>query len=242
LWSRRGADKFNWLRLGSKRVESGRKSFGFLKYRVEDLLFLIYGGIVKKKKLKILIIIAIPVTVFLFWIWYSQTHTGSRNGQVFDANTGKPIESAVVDYTWTVAGFLQDAIGGGGPTVVYETLTDKEGKYYIPSQRIKRSKILQWTLQPEDVMVYKDKYAVFKLLREYKKPPFGRSFRYPDIKQPYIEKNNIIKLYPFKEGESHIDHLDWIEMYLPKRNKLLLKELESERKRAEQEIAAKWRR
>ena len=153
-------------------------------------------------------------------------------GQVFDANTGKPIEGAVVSYTWHVAGFLEDAIGGGGKPTTYETLTDKEGKYYIPNLRVKRRNIFQWGLQPEDVLVYKDKYAAYKLLRQYKKPIVGWSFGYLDIKQPYHEKNNIVKLYPFKEGESHENHLDWIGMHSPERNKLLPKELEPERKRA----------
>jgi hypothetical protein len=191
----------------------------------------------KKKNLIMIILIglAIPlifiVTCFSS-IWYSQTHTGSRSGLVLNANTGKPIEGAVVNYTWHVAGFLEDAIGGGGPTVSYETLTDKEGKYYIPNLRVKRSNILQWSLEPEMVLVYKDKYAAYELFRQYKKPPIGRSFGYPDIKQPYHEKNNIAKLYPFKEGGSHENHLDWIGMHSPERNKLLLKELEPERKRA----------
>jgi len=187
----------------------------------------------KKRTRKILIIIAIPVVLCLFWIWYNETHTGSRSGQVFDVNTGKPIEGAVVNYTWHVAGFLEDAIGGGGPTVSYETLTDKEGKYYIPNLRVKRRNIFQWTLQPEEVLVYKDGYAVYVLFRQYKKPPVGRSFGYPDIKQPYRDKNNIVKLYPFKEGESHRDHVHWIEAQIRStENKLLLKELEPERGRA----------
>jgi hypothetical protein len=191
----------------------------------------------KKKKLIIIILIglAIPfifIVTCLSGIRYSQTHTGSRSGQVFDANTGKPIEGAVVNYTWHVAGFMQDAIGGGGPIVTYETRTDKDGKYYIPSQRIKRDNIFQWGLQPEDVIVYRDKYAAYKLLRQYKKPPVGWSFGYLDIKQPYRKKNNIIKLYPFKGGDSHINHLEWIGMHNPERDKILLKEVELEEKRA----------
>jgi hypothetical protein len=188
----------------------------------------------KKKTRKILIIIAVSAALCLFWIWYNETHTGSRSGQVFDATTDKPIEGAVVNYTWHVAGFMEDAIGGGGPTVSYETLTNKEGKYYIPNLRVKRRNIFQWGLQPEEVLVYKDKYAVYKLLRRYKKPTVGWSFGYLDIKQPYREKNNIVKLYPFKEGESHDDHFYHI-MTLSQssaENTLLMKELEAEKKRA----------
>jgi len=193
----------------------------------------------KKKNLILIILIALAipfifVVTCLSWIWYSQTHTGSRNGQVFDANTGKPIEGAVVNYTWHVAGFLEDAIGGGGPTVSYETLTDKDGKYYIPNLRIKRSNILQLTIEPEMVLVYKDKYAAYELFRQYKKSPVGRSFGYLDIKQPYSKKNNIVKLYPFKEGESHDDHVYHIRTWSQSssENKLLLNELKKEERRA----------
>jgi hypothetical protein len=193
----------------------------------------------KKKKLIIIILIglAIPfifIVTCLSGIWYSQTHTGTRNGQVFDANTGKPIEGSVVNYTWHVTGFMEDAIGGGGPTVSYETLTDKEGKYYIPNLRIKRSNILQWTIEPEIVLVYKDKYAAYELFRQYKKPPVGRSFGYLDIKQPYSEKNNNVRLYPFKESESHDDHIYHIRTWSQSssENKLLLNELKKEERHA----------
>lgn len=181
------------------------------------------------------------VVTCLSGVWYSQTHTGSRNGQVLDAITGKPIEGAIVNYSWHVAGFMEDAIGGGGPTVSYETLTDKEGKYKIPNLRVKRSNILQWTMEPEEVLVYKDKYAAYELFWQYKKPPFGRSFGYRDIKQPYREKNNIVKLYQFKDGESHENHLGWIGMHSPERNKLLLKELKPEEERVHQENLKKYR-
>lgn len=199
----------------------------------------------KKKNLILIILItlAIPfifIVTCLSGIWYSQTHTGSRNGQVFDANTGKPIERAVVYYKWHVAGFMEDAIGGGGPTVSYETLTDKEGKYFIPNLRVKRKNIFQWGLQPEDVLVYKDGYAAYKLLRQYKKPIVGWSFGYLDIKQPYREKDNIVKLYHFKEGESHDRHMSWIGMHSPERNKLLLEELKLEEERKHQENLKKY--
>ncbi len=199
----------------------------------------------KKKNLKILIVLAIPlifIAVCLSWVWYSQTHTGSRSGQVLDAITGKPIEGAVVNYTWTVAGFLQDAIGGGGPTVSHEVLTDKEGKYYIPSLRVKRRNILQWGLQPEMVLVYKDKYAVYKLYRQHKKPPEGRSFGYPRKNQPYRKKNNIVKLYPFKEGESHYRHIDVIDSETAYyTSELLKKELRNEKGRSREEQLSKYR-
>jgi hypothetical protein len=170
-------------------------------------------------------------------------HTGTRNGQVFDGATNKPIEGAVVSYTWRYEGFLEDAIvGHGGAPVTYETLTDKEGKYFIPDITIERKSSCEISLRPEEVIIYKDKYAAYELYREYKKDPVGRSFGYPDIKQTYHEKNNTIKLYIFKEGESHYKHVDWIGMHSPERNKLLLKELEPEKRLAREEELAKYRK
>lgn len=202
----------------------------------------------KVRKRIIISIIVIVLTVFggggyLVHALYWQTHTGSRNGQVFDANTGKPIEGAVVNYTWKVAGFMQNAIGGGGPTVSHETLTDKEGKYYIPSFRVKRSNVFQLGLQPEEVLVYKDKYAVYKLLWQYEKAPVGRSFGYQRKNQPYLKKDNVVKLYRFKEGESHDNHVFGIDSWTrsSSENKLLMKELGPEKERAREENLKKWR-
>jgi hypothetical protein len=118
----------------------------------------------KKKNVKARIVLSIPLIFIagcLFWVWYSQTHTGSRSGQVLDANTGKPIEGAVVKYTWRTSGLLEGAMGGGGKPVSYETLADKEGKYYIPNLRVKRESIFETALRPEEVIIYKDGYAVY---------------------------------------------------------------------------------
>jgi len=119
----------------------------------------------------------------------------------------------------------------------YETITDKEGKYFIPNQRVKRDTILLGTLQPESVLIYKNNYAVYTLWREYKKPPVGRSFGYPRKNQPYCKKNNFIKLYPWRKGESHYEHIEWIDSmtFYSGKGKLLHKELEEEKSRADEE-------
>jgi len=169
------------------------------------------------------------------------THTGSRNGQVFDAITDKPVEGVVVSYTWRYEGFLEDAIvGRGGEPVTNETMTDKDGKYFIPDTRIERKSSGEMFLLPEMVIIYKDKYAAYKLFREYKKDPVCRSFGYHDVQQIYQKNNNIVKLYPFKEGESHYQHLNWIGMHSPKTNKLLTKELGPEEELAHKENLKKY--
>jgi hypothetical protein len=190
-----------------------------------------------------LIFVAVCLFCVLFWVWYSQTHTGSRSGQVFDAITGKPIQGAVVKYTWRTIGFLEDAIGGGGSPVSHETLTDKEGKYKIPNLRVKRESLLETGLSREEVIIYKDGYARY-IVFDNDDPQVGRSFGYSNYKQNYQRKNNNVKLYPWKEGESHDAHfnsIDWRTSHYSGQGELLRKELEPEKNRAQQERAAKRR-
>lgn len=197
----------------------------------------------KKRNIKILIIVValtafVALTGCLFYFWYYQTHTGSFSGRVIDAVTGDPIEGAVVTYTWRFEGFM--GIVAESSATSHETVTDKEGKYFIPNQRVKRDTIIDGALQPESVLIYKNNYAVYTLWREYKKPTVCRSFGYPRKKQPYSKKNNLVKLYPWKEDESHASHVNWIECWCSDNRTLLWKELEEERKRAEQEYRKKY--
>lgn len=189
----------------------------------------------KQKVWTVLAVIILSVVILFSWLWYRENYTGERTGQVIDALTGEPIEGAVVNYTWHVAGFMENAIGGGGPTVSHETLTDKEGKYHIPSLRIKRSNIFQLSLEPERVLVYKDKYVAYIVDLVSLEMPVLRPLGYPDDRQIYHRKNNIVKLYPWKDGESHDRHLRCIGMRSPERNKLLLNELKPEEERAREE-------
>ena len=176
--------------------------------------------------------LTVGLASFLLYFWYYQTHTGFCSGRVIDAVTGKPIERAVVTYSWRYSGFLEET-----SATFYETITDKEGKYFIPNQRVKRDTILLGTLQPESVLIYKNNYAVYTLWREYKKPPVGRSFGYPRKNQPYCKKDNFIKLYPWRKGESHYEHIEWIDSmtFYSGKGKLLHKELEEEKSRADEE-------
>lgn len=182
---------------------------------------------------------------FLVYSWYWQTHTGSRSGKVVDATTGEPIEGAVVKYSWKVSMLLGGALGSGSgiPAVSYETLSDKEGKYYIPNLRIKRKTLTEMGLYPEEVLIYKDGYAVYRAVLKYFESPILKPLGYHTVEQIYSKKDNIAKLYPWKEGESHQKHLELIDEWTVPRekNELLLKELEMEEIRAEQERAEKKR-
>lgn len=195
------------------------------------------GGKNKTRKRKTKIIITIIVTGLagcLFYAWYRATHTGSRSGRVIDAVTGEPLEGAVVNYSWAFSGFMT---APGGKAAYYETTTDKDGYYFIPNQRLAKRTLIVDVLQPERVLIYKNNYAVYKLHRTYGEPAVGRSFGYPDKNQIYYKKDNLVKLYPWKNGESHYEHIGWIDsamLHLGK-SKLLRKEIEEEEKRAREE-------
>jgi hypothetical protein len=185
----------------------------------------------KKRTAKILILIAAIVIVCGYMVY--RLHfpcTGSRSGHVLDGVTGKPIQGVVVCYFWV----FSPVMGGDRYAANYETITDKDGKYFIPSQRAVCPNILLYgPLQREKVLIYKDGYAAYVVFHT-DDPQIGRSFGYLHEKQPYRKKNNIAKLYPFKEGESHEKHVDWIGGWTlsPQKNELLLKELEPEKTRA----------
>ncbi|MHC4655995.1 MAG: carboxypeptidase-like regulatory domain-containing protein [Planctomycetota bacterium] len=205
----------------------------------------------KKKNITIFIIVGslivcFPIACFsgsLFYFWYHDTHTGSFSGRVIDGVTSEPIEGAVVSYHWRFGGFM--GISAESWAASYETVTDKDGKYFIPNQRTRRHTILDGTLEPESVLIYKNNYAVYDLWGEYRKPTVGRSFGYPRKNQPYSRKNNLVKLYPWKIGESHDTHLDYIRLshcYRTSTNLLLEKELQEEEKRAKEERRKKYNR
>jgi hypothetical protein len=205
---------------------------------------------VKKRNITIIIIVGslivcFPIACFsgsLFYFWYHDTHTGSFSGRVIDAVTGEQIEGAVVSYNWRLGGFM--GISAESWAASYEILTDKDGKYSIPNQRVRRHTILDGTLEPESVLIYKNNYAVYRLWREYGKPTVGRSWGYRRKDQLYSRKNNLVKLYSWKEGQSHDDHYYSITRspgYRSRSNLLLEKELQEEEKRARKESLEKYR-
>lgn len=205
----------------------------------------------KKRNITICIIVGSLIVCFpiaclsgsLFYFWYNETHTGSFSGRVIDAVTSEPIEGAVVAYYWLLGGFM--GISDEGWAASYETVTDKDGKYFIPNQRVKRDTVIDGALKPESVLIYKNNYAVYRLWREYKKPTIGRSWGYPRKNQPYSRKNNLVKLYPWKEGESHDEHLDSIRsspVHGRGTHLLLTEELQEEEKRAKEERRKKYNR
>ncbi len=195
----------------------------------------------EKRKVRILTVIVILTIGLLAYLLYRATHTGSRSGRVIDAVTGEPLEGAVVNYSWAFSGFMT---APGGRAAYYETTTDKDGYYFIPNQRLAKRTLIVDVLKPESVLIYKNNYAVYKLYRSYGKPAVGRSFGYLDKNQIYYKKDNLVKLYPWKNGESHDKHIGWIDsamLHLGKRIFLLRKEIEEEKKRAREERLSRYK-
>jgi hypothetical protein len=149
------------------------------------------------------------------------------------------MERAVVNYSWRFGGVFAESWAAS-----YETVTDKEGKYFIPNQRVKRDTIFRGSLKPESVIIYKNNYAVYYVWREYKKPTIGRSWGYPRKNQLYSKRNNLVTLYPWKKGESHKRHYDFIirlSGFGGRKHLLLKEELQEEEKRADKESWKQYR-
>lgn len=105
-------------------------------------------------------------------------HTGIRSGRVVDAVTGKPIEGVVVFYDLGVREFLIESSSGRG--TLHETITDKEGKYFVRDQSIESQTGALEHLEPEEVFVYKYGYLWYRVF-DNKARPFLTYL--PDLQQ-----------------------------------------------------------
>ena len=197
------------------------------------------GKIMKKKHAKVLAflgILLIACIVACIYAVYNFNHPriGSCSGRVIDAATGKPIEGAVVNFIWEFSGFM--GVVPERLAACSEAVTDKDGNYYICSRRVKRDAWYE-SVRHEFVIVYKDGYAVYTAYPAYR--VVGRSFGYAGQDQDYRRKNNLVKLYPWNDAESHREHLSWIDTIVGAesartmwRGNRLQRELAEERMRA----------
>jgi hypothetical protein len=189
----------------------------------------------KNKTLRLLINFCIISAICFFCSCSPQT--GVRSGQVLNAVNNEPIQGAVVAFSWRFSGVL--ALGPIGGKY-YETLTDKDGKYIVPNQTINKPNFMYGSLV-EQMLVYKDGYSVYAVDLDRMDSPVIKPIGYPDDNQAYHKENNIVKLYPWKDGESHELHkgrIDGLTRYSGE-GELLKKELAPERKRADEEMLKK---
>lgn len=118
-------------------------------------------------------------------------------GTVVDAETGQPIEGAVVLVQWTVT-------KGLGLTYherykVIEVITDKEGKFTV-------SGVYNPLVDLPEVVIYKKGYVAWR-----------NDFIFPNYekRKDFKWRNNyVFKLEQFKKGYSHSKHIDFINTAL----------------------------
>jgi hypothetical protein len=105
-----------------------------------------------------LIISAMAVTSEAGWLIF---HESEIKGQILDIDTKQPIEGAVVVIVYRTANPGMGAGQGSSVIDVRETLTDKEGKFLIPSY----TTIIQpfsWKI-PGTVLIFKPGYPSLEL-------------------------------------------------------------------------------
>jgi len=140
------------------------------------------------RKLQAMLVI---INVFLIFSLVSGC-TASMTGTVVDAETGNPIEGAVVLVEWTRATGIGDKHTSS--VKVVEKVTDKEGKFNV-------SGTLHPFVDPPDVTAYKKGYVAWNNKRIF--PNYNQRQKSEDMYQA-------IKLDHFKQAYFHNQHLSFI--------------------------------
>ena len=133
--------------------------------------------------------------LLLFLIFFTAGCYGTITGTVVDAETGKPMEGAVVLVEWTKT-------KGMGLTYtesykVIEVVTDKDGKATI-------SGVFNPLVDPPDVTVYKKGYVAWNnqyIFPTYKK---RKDFKWQNDYVVRLERLERFKKFGFEEHESFI--------------------------------------
>jgi len=129
--------------------------------------------------------------------------TGIRSGRVVDAKTGKPIKGTVVFYSWDISEFSMESSSRRG--ALYEAITDKEGKYFVPDQSIESQTGALANLEPEEVFVYKYGYIWYRV---FDNQTLTFLTYLPDLQQRYRQQDNVVKLQPWNDKMSHAEHMN----------------------------------
>jgi len=157
--------------------------------------------------------------------WYAE-----MTGVVVDAETGVPIEGAVVLVEWTVA----KGIPGMMVTEVYEAtevVSDKEGK-------VKLSGVFNPSVNPPQVIVYKAGYVAWH-----------NEFIFPDYRKRtdfHWGKHYVFQLEKFKKEYTHNAHMSFVGPFLTgtpwEKKNTISKALDWEEGMAFQERQKQWRK
>jgi len=127
-------------------------------------------------------------------------------GTVVDAETGKPIEGAVVLVEWTIKKGIGDKHTES--VKVAEVLTDKDGKFDLPG-------CYRPFVESPDLTIYKRGYVAW-----------SSRWIFPDMQNriDFHWGGNIIKLNQFNEKYSYASHVNFISLSI---NESLNSELKS---------------
>lgn len=128
-------------------------------------------------------------------IFTSTSCSAGMTGTVVDAETGKPIEGAVVLVEWTKTKGKWLGLPSTESYHVIEKVTDKQGRFSVP-------KIRGISVNPPDITIYKKGYVAW-----------SSRITFPDFRARVDFKwgdNYIFKLERFDRKYTHIDHTFFI--------------------------------
>lgn len=119
------------------------------------------------KNLSIFVVIAVVAALLMSGCMSAVRHEGTFTGRVIDADTGEPVEGAVVLATWsreysTVAGAVSKFYDAR------ETVTDRKGDFSIPGMGLE----VMSNVLPMDVVIFKAGYNYIRGSKETFKVSF----------------------------------------------------------------------
>jgi hypothetical protein len=148
------------------------------------------------------------ILVVLAGWYYCTSWTGPRSGQVVDAVTGQPIADAIVVYVWTLGIWETHRWSAD-----FQTTTDEQGRYYIPSQFLHNSYPFFGGLEADRVVIYKCGYTSY--LCKYSDTGGSCFSNSEDLRlQPYREVNNLVKIERWDENYSFSKQKERMEQTL----------------------------
>jgi len=144
-------------------------------------------------------ILAASVILLIALIIYSQKIYFPIEGTVIDAETGKPIEGAVVLAEWTITKGI--GLTATEPYMIIETFTDKNGKFKINAY------VLNPFVNEPDLIIYKAGFVCW-----------SNNFIFPNFherKNSTWETNKKYALEKFKREYSHAEHISFMNHFIP---------------------------
>lgn len=151
------------------------------------------------------------------WLLY---HDEAIKGQVIEADTGKPIEGALVIALWKLTDIVGE--GRGGYAKIEVTETDKEGKFVVPAWISFKPWKMIYTVDrlSPDMAIFKPGYMVHcshKIDRAGYPDDYAMT---PEEKRFYVEKFSITpaKMNRLRNDEERLASLDELSSQTDFRN------------------------